>query len=109
MACQSAIVLSYLSSAGTYAILIFVFRNPFKRKHVMIWWCKVLQNRYTMADITPTSSTPTDPKKQSRALKGINHKNPNDEAFELVIMFVLFCVTTTHLFSFFQEHRNSTG
>jgi len=69
----------------------------------MTWWHKNLQTRYTMADITPTSSTPKDPKKQSRALRGIN------EVFKLVIMLVLLHVTTTHFFSFFREHPNNAS
>ena len=60
-------------------------------KHVIIWPLKVLEIHYTMADITPTSSTPKDMVKQhAGAVKGINPDNPNDTAFELVTLFVLF-------------------
>jgi hypothetical protein len=51
-----------------------------------------------MADITPTSSTPKDMKQRMGAVKGINPGDPNDAAFELVTMFVFFCVATTHPF-----------
>ena len=56
----------------------------------MIWWHKVLPNCYTMANITPTSSTPKDPMQRSCALKEIYCDNPNNAAFELVTMFVCF-------------------
>jgi hypothetical protein len=43
-----------------------------------------------MADCTPTPPMPKDLKQQSRALKEIDHANPNDAAFELVTKFVCF-------------------
>jgi hypothetical protein len=54
----------------------------------MIWRQKYLHNCYTMADITPTTSTPKDPKQRSHTLKGIDRDNLNDAAFESVTMFV---------------------
>ena len=66
----------------------------------MIWWHKVLEIRYTMADLTPTPSTPKDVKQQSRVLERINPDNPNNMAFELVtIMFVfLLCCHNSPFF-----------
>jgi hypothetical protein len=62
------------------------------RKYVIIWWLKVLKICYTMADITPTSSTLKDLKLRTGAIKGINPANPNDVAFELVTHFCVFFV-----------------
>jgi hypothetical protein len=67
----------------------------------MIWWHKVLEIRYTMADLSPTPSTPKDVKQQSRILKRINPDNPNNKAFELVTMFVfLLCCHNSPCFLF---------
>jgi hypothetical protein len=67
----------------------------------MIWWHKVLEIRYTMADLSPTPSTPKDVKQQSRVLKRINPDNPNNRAFELVTMFVfLLCCHNSPFFLF---------
>jgi hypothetical protein len=43
-----------------------------------------------MADCTPTPPTPKDLMQRSRALKEIDHDDPNDTAFELVTIFVCF-------------------
>jgi hypothetical protein len=59
-----------------------------------------------MADITPTSSTPKDMKQRMGAVKGINPDNPNDAAFELVIMFVFF-LCCHNLPIFFREHKHN--
>ena len=59
-----------------------------------------------MADITPTSSTPKDMKQRMGAVKGINPNNPNDAAFKLVIMFVLFLCC--HNSPFFFENTSTT-
>ena len=67
----------------------------------MIWLHKVLEIRYTMSNITPTSSTPKNVKQQSRALRGLDPDNPNDKAFELVTMFVSFFVLSQLTFFFF--------
>jgi hypothetical protein len=67
----------------------------------MIWWHKVLEIRYTMADLTPTPSTPKDAKQRSRVLKKIDPDNPNDREFELVTMFVfLLCCHNSPFFLF---------
>jgi hypothetical protein len=55
----------------------------------MIWWHKILEIHFTMADVTPTSSTYKDVKQQPRILKRIDPDDPNNKAFELVTMFVL--------------------
>ena len=55
----------------------------------MIWWHEVLEIRYTIADVTPTSSTHKDVKQQSRILIRIDPDDPNGRAFEFVTMFVL--------------------
>ena len=44
--------------------------------YVMIWWHKVLEIRYTMADLTPTPSTSKDTKQQSHVLKRIDPDDP---------------------------------
>jgi hypothetical protein len=59
-----------------------------------------------MADITPTSSTPKDIKQRMGAVKGINPDDPNDAAFELVTMFVLFLCC--HNSPFFFENTSTT-
>jgi hypothetical protein len=67
----------------------------------MIWWHKVLEIRYTMANLTPTPSTPKDVKQRSRILKRIDLDDPNNRAFELVTMFVfLLCCHNTPFFLF---------
>ena len=67
----------------------------------MIWWHKVLDILYTMADLTPTPSTPKDVKQRSRVLKRIDTNNPKDRVFELVTMFViLLCCHNSPFFLF---------
>ena len=100
MWCHTAIALPYFLPAGTYARLFFF---DTAHKYVMIWWHKVLEICYTMADLTPTSSTPKDVKHQSRVLKWIDPDDPNDRAFELMTIFVFYCVATTPLFFLFES------
>jgi hypothetical protein len=52
-----------------------------------------------MANITPTNIMPKkDVKQHGGTVKGINPDDPNDTAFKLVTLFVLFCDAQTHLF-----------
>jgi hypothetical protein len=93
-----AIILLWFLPAGTFTRLICFDTTC---KHVIVWWLKVLGIHYTMADITPTSSTPKDVKQRPRALKGIDPNNQNDNAFELVTMFVSFLCCHNSPFLFF--------
>ena len=65
-----------------------------------------LQIRYTMANKSPIPPMPNDIKQRARELKGLDPKNPNDVAFEMVTMFVFFCVTK--LTPFFFENSTTT-
>ena len=90
--------------AGRYLCKIDFFFDS-ARKYVMIWWHKVLEIRYTMADLTPTSSTPKDIKQRYRILKRIDPDDPNDRPFKLVTMFVfLMCSHNSPFFSFQEQH-----
>ena len=72
----------------------------------MIWWHKVLQNRYTVDNITPISSTPKDLMQQSCDLKEIDRDDLKDTAFKLVTMFVYFLCR--HNPPFFLENSAAT-
>ena len=74
----------------------------------MIWWHKVLEIRYTMADLSPTPPTPKDVKQQSRVLKRINPDDPNDRAFELVTMFVFLLCCHNSPFFLFESSASPT-
>ena len=67
-----------------------------------------LQIRYTMANKSPVPPMPNDIKQRARELKGLDPKNPNDVAFEMVTMFVFFCVTKLTPFFFFFENSTTT-
>jgi hypothetical protein len=60
-----------------------------------------------MANITPTSSTSKDMKQHMGAIKGVDHDDPNDAAFELVTMFVFFFVLP-QLTLFFENTSATT-
>ena len=65
-----------------------------------------LQIRYTMANKSPIPPMPNDIKQRARELKGLDPKNPNDVAFEMVTMFVFFCVTKLTPFFFWVVCHN---
>ena len=67
-----------------------------------------LQIRYTMANKSPIPPMPNDIKQRARELKGLDPKNPNDVAFEMVTMFVFFCVTKLTPPFFFFENSTTT-
>ncbi len=56
----------------------------------MIWWHKVLQNGYTMADISVTNLMPKDVKKVAEAVRGINPNSEIGITVKFVTMFVVF-------------------
>jgi hypothetical protein len=55
-----------------------------------LWWHEVLQNRYTMSNITPPNGTPKDVNNGLRGATGLDPDNPNDMVFKLVTILYFF-------------------
>ena len=71
-----------------YVIVIFSPHSTLDAHR--FWWHQVLQNCYTMANITPPNGMPKDVNDQLGSVKGLDPDVLNDMVFKLVIILYFF-------------------